>query len=104
MIENMKGNFIKGIGRLKWFATVFSERLKIEIALVKLLHQSSEVNEKRDELYNAIGRRVYDLRGNPERNILKDRIVTEAMEGVEKMEKEIDDLKHRFSDLSRSGI
>jgi hypothetical protein len=104
MLERFKDNFIKGIERIKWFATLFSERLKIEIALMKLLYQSNEMDEKREDLFKTIGRRVYELKENPDKNIFKDRVVLESIEGIEKLEKDMDDLKHRVSELSGAGV
>jgi hypothetical protein len=104
MLERFKDSFIKGIERIKWFATLFSERLKIEIALMKLLYQSSEMDEKREDLFKTIGRRVYELKGTPDKNIFKDRAVLESVEGIEKLEKDMDDLKHRVSELSGAGV
>lgn len=104
MLERLKDNFIKGIERIKWFATIFSERLKIEIAVMKLLYRSNEMDEKREEFFKTIGRRVYELKGNPDKNILKDRTVLESVEEIEKLEKEIDELKHKVSELSGAGV
>ena len=103
MFEKLKESFSSGIARIKWFATVFSERLKIEIAVVKLLYQSDEMNKKREELYRTIGRRVYEFKENPEKNILKDRVVAEAVEGIERLDKSLDELKEKVSEVSGAG-
>jgi hypothetical protein len=103
MIEELRESFSGGIERIKWFATVFSERLKIEIAVVKLLYQSDEMHKKREGLYREIGRRVYELKGNPEKNILKDRAVAEAIEGIEELDKGLDELNRKVSEMSGAG-
>jgi seryl-tRNA synthetase len=103
MYEKLRESFSGGIERIKWFATVFSERLKIEIAVVKLLYQSDEMQKRRDGLYREIGRRVYDLKGNPEKNILKDRAVAEAIEEIEKLDRDLDELSRRVSEMSGAG-
>jgi seryl-tRNA synthetase len=103
MFEKLKESFSSGIARIKWFATVFSERLKIEIAVVKLLYQSDEMEKKREGLYREIGRRVYEFKEKPEKNILKDKVVAEAIEGIEKLEKGLDELKEQVSGVSGAG-
>ncbi len=104
MIERFKDNFMKGVEKLRWFATVFSERLRIEIAVMRLLYRSSEMNRRRDELFVAIGRRVYEFRENPERSVLKDKVVQEAVIEIERVEREMEDLRHRVSEMSGAGI
>ncbi len=46
MLKKVYENFRKGIEKLKWFATLFSERMNIEIAVFKLLYQSDEMAEE----------------------------------------------------------
>jgi seryl-tRNA synthetase len=103
MFEKLRESFSRGIERIKWFSTVFSERLKIEIAIVTLLYQSDEMHKKREELYRDIGRRVYELRGNSEKNIFKDRVAAEAIEVIEKLEKGLDELNRKVSEVSGAG-
>ncbi len=53
----------EGVEKIKWFATLFSERVNIEIAIFKLLYQSDEMTRKRQELLVTIGERVVELKG-----------------------------------------
>jgi len=100
MIERIKENFRDGIYRIKWFASVFAERLKIEIAVVKLLYRSDELEKNKNELLMTIGRRVYELKENPDKNILKDKEVAESLSAIEMLEKDIDEVKQRVSEMS----
>ncbi len=100
MLKRMRENFGRGMDKLKWFATVLSERLKIEIAVMRLLHQSDEMEKSREDLLKTIGQRVYDLRGSHDKNILRDKIVLEALQELEKIGKNIDDLKQKASEMS----
>jgi hypothetical protein len=104
MLKRLKDNFTKGIERVKWFATVFSERLKIEITVIKLLYRSDEMDKRRDELLREIGSRVYELKGHPERNLLKDRVVLESIKEIEKIEKDVNELKQQVSEVSKVGV
>jgi hypothetical protein len=100
MIERIKESFRSGVSRVKWFATVFAERMKVEIAVMGLLYRSGEMEKKKGELLRTIGLRVCELKGSSERNLLKDRTVIEAVEEVEKLEKEMEELKQRASEMS----
>ncbi|MHB8882681.1 MAG: hypothetical protein ACYC69_14380 [Thermodesulfovibrionales bacterium] len=103
MIKELKSDFKKGIGRIQWFSRIFSERLKIEIAIVKLLYRSDDIDQRKDEILLSIGRRVYDLKSNAEKNILMDRQIAEHLAEIERLEKEILELQEKIAELSRVG-
>jgi hypothetical protein len=100
VIERIRENFGIGISRIKWFAAVFADRLKIEVAVIRLLYRSAEMEKKKAGLLRNIGTRVYELRANPDRNILKDKTVIEAVEALVKLEKEMEELKQKASEMS----
>jgi len=104
MLKGIIQNFRDGISRIRWFAAVFSERVKIEIAVIKLMYRSDEMERRRQELFRTIGERVYEVRGNKEKNVYRDKIVVEAVEDIETMEKDIEDLKERASEIHGVGI
>ena len=101
MLKNVYGNLKNGIGKIKWFATLFSERMNIEIAIFKLLYQSDEMAKKREVLLKIIGERVIELKGHAEKNIFRDSDIAGALEEIEKLDKNINDLKGKASDISR---
>lgn len=104
MLKVIIQSFKDGISRIKWFAVVFSERFKIEIAIIKLMYRSDEMERRRQELFRTIGERVYEVRGNTEKNIFRDKVVVDAMADIEKMEKDIEDLKERASEIHGVGV
>ncbi len=101
MLKNVYENLRKGLEKIKWFATLFSERMNMEIAIFKLLYQSEEMAKKRDELLKTIGERVVELKGHGEKNIFRDSVVSGALEEIEKIDKNIDDLRHKAGEISR---
>ncbi len=104
MLKRVMENFKDGLARIRWFATVFSERFRIEIAIIKLMYRSDEMEKKRQELFRTIGERIYESRGNPEKNVLRDKVIVEAMENLEKMEKDIEELKAKVSEIHGMGV
>ncbi len=100
MFRRMRENFGRGTEKLRWFATVLSERLKIEIAVLRLLYQSDEMEKNREYLLKILGQRVYDMRGNTDKNILRDKTVSDTLQELEKIKKNIDELKQKASEMS----
>jgi hypothetical protein len=100
MLKRLKGNFESGVERIKWFSSLFSDRIKIEYSVIRLLHQSEQMEKKKDELMRTIGNRVYELKGYSEGHILKDGIISEALSEIEKIDKEIESTKKKASEIS----
>jgi hypothetical protein len=100
MLKKLKGNFESGIEKIKWFSSLFSDRIKIEYSVIRLLHQSEQMEKKKDELMRTIGNRVYELKGYSEGHVLKDGIISEALSEIEKIDKEIESTKKKASEIS----
>ncbi len=102
MLKRLKKNFDSGIEKIRWFSSVLSERIKIEFLVIKLLFQSDKMERKRDELLNKIGERVYELKENTDRNVLKDRVIVEALTEIEHINSEIEKTKQKAAEISGS--
>lgn len=100
MIKRVKDNFMNGIQQVRWFSSVLSERVKVEMAVVRLLFRSDEMEKKKDLLLRTIGERVYECKGLPDKNVMRDRSIMDAIAGIEQLDKEIEELKHRVSEIS----
>ncbi len=101
MWKKLKNNFDSGVEKIKWLSSLLSERLKIEYLVMKLLYQSEQLEKKRDELIKTIGLRVYEMKEYPDRHILKDRVIIEALNEIEKINNEINMTKKKASEISR---
>lgn len=100
-VRKIIDDFRKGLERLRWFARVFAERLTIEIAIFRLLYESDRTARTRGELLKTIGERVMELKDHRDKNILKDSVVEEAVAEISKLEKTINDLKTKVSEIGR---
>jgi 4-hydroxy-3-methylbut-2-en-1-yl diphosphate synthase IspG/GcpE len=49
----------------------------------------------------AIGQRVIELKGHSDKNIFKDSVIVEATAEIEKLDKNIDELKQKAAEISR---
>jgi hypothetical protein len=103
MLQRLLENFRKGIARTKWVASVFTERVRIEITIIKLLYRSDEMDKKREELLKTIGQRVYDSRTIPDKDIFKDRVVIDALTEIENIERNIGELRQRIAEIGSVG-
>ena len=102
MWKRIKESFDSGAEKIRWFSSLLSERVKIESSVVRLLYQSEQMERKKDELMKNIGQRVYELKGYSERYILKDKIIVEALNELEKISSEIEGKKKKASEISSS--
>jgi len=102
MWKKLKENFDRGIEKIKWFSILLSDRLKIEYSVMKLLYQSEQMKKRRDELMKTIGQRIYELKGHPDRYILKDRVIADALSELEGINSEIESTKKKASEISSS--
>lgn len=100
MWRRVKNNMDSGIEKIKWFSTVLSERMKIEFSVIKLLQEREKKDKDRAEKMRLVGERVFELRNNSEKNIFKDKAITEAMVELERLNAELDDINKKASEMS----
>jgi len=101
MWKRVKDNFDSGIEKVRWFSSLLNERVKIEISLFRLSYHSSEMEKKRAELMKTVGERVFALRNSQERHVLRDPVILEAMNDLERLETEIEDTKKKASEIGK---
>ncbi|HET6515954.1 MAG TPA: hypothetical protein VFG09_12395 [Thermodesulfovibrionales bacterium] len=104
MWQRVKDNLDSGVGKIKWFSSLLNDRMKIEISLVRLLYQSAEMERKRAGLMKVIGERVYELKNGPDKRILRDAAILEALRNLERMDADIEDVKKRAAEISRLEV
>jgi predicted transcriptional regulator len=100
VIKRLRNNFEDGIEKIKWFASLLSDRLKIELSVMKLLRESEQMEKKRDELVKKIGQRVLEMREHAERQVLKDSVIMDTMNQIEKIDQEIGETRKKASEIS----
>jgi hypothetical protein len=101
MVGRIKESFQNGIAKLKWFASLLSDRLKVELSVIKLLHQSSQMEKRKDDLMREIGQRVFELKEYSDRQILTDAAVAAALAEIEHITLEIEQIRKRASEISK---
>lgn len=87
----------KGSQKIIAFAEVFSERVKAELAIVRLRIRIEEMQAQIDELYKAIGKKIVDLKSKGEipktsEQLLNHEEINTAMNELAQLKLEINDL------------
>ncbi len=101
MWKRVKDSLDSGVEKVKWFSSLLNERIKVEISLFKLLFQVSEMEKRRAELMRTIGERTFDLRQGPERQLLRDPVIQEAIADLEKLNAALEDVKKKVSEIEK---
>lgn len=102
MLERLKRSFDSGVEKVRLLASIISERVKVEIAVTKLLWKTSDLEKKRDQLARSVGERVFDLRGRPEVNLLGDQKIKKSVSEMEEVVAEINEIKSRASQIGKA--
>jgi seryl-tRNA synthetase len=100
MFSRIKKDLEGGIEKIKWFASLLSERARVEIMVFKLLYRSEELKNRRDELLKKIGEEVYELKGK-DKNIYANKEVADAIKELETVEPEIKETLEKASEISK---
>ncbi len=99
MFIRLKESFEAGVERLRWFASILSERIKVELAVIKLLWSSSDLEKRREELLKQMGKRVFELRGAGEVNLAEDVKISRPLKELEAVEAELEGLRRQVSEI-----
>ena len=100
MFKRIQESFHKGVEKIKWFSSLISERLKVELSVIKLLHQSDQMEKRKEDLMKEIGRRVFELKEYPDRQGLKDSAIADAVAEIDRITIEIEQIREKASEIS----
>lgn len=98
MLEIIKRDFLQGLKTFKFWAEVLSERVKIELNVLKLISEINRLNIKRDALLNSIGKEVYNLWGS-DFNLKENEKISSLVRQIREIESQIEDKKRKLSEL-----
>jgi hypothetical protein len=93
--------FIGGVQKLRWYASLLSERIHVELALIKLLNDIETVEKKKGDVVLRIGERVLEFKDSPNYDVLTDAEIKSLLHKVESLNEEIRSLKKKADELSK---
>lgn len=99
LLDKVLINLHKGSEKLKRGAAIFSDRIKFELGIVRMRIRINTIRERINELYSQVGRRAATIQDAdaeqmqaPLAHFLKSDDVAPALEEIEKLLKEIDEI------------
>jgi gas vesicle protein len=101
MIDTVKKSLTTGISRVKWVAGFVAERTRAETTAAKLLYERSKIENKIDDLYRDIGRRVMELKSKEDKDVYKDFIVQQALDEVKNLKETADDYRKHATKVNK---
>jgi gas vesicle protein len=93
MINRIKSSFNTGLMRMRWIAVFLAERTKAETSIVKLMYESSKLDDRIDNLHKDIGKRVMELKEKGDESVFQDFQVQQALAEVKNLQEEVEEYK-----------
>lgn len=101
MKDRIRDSLTTGVNRVKWIAKFVAERTKAETSIAKFLYESSKLENKMDDLYRDIGKRVMELKDMEDKDVFKDFIVQQALDEIRNLRETVDDYKKQATDINK---
>lgn len=98
MLEIIKKDFLQGVKTFKFWATVISERIKIELNVLNLIREMNKLNLKKDELLKYIGKEIYDS-WDRDLEVKENEKISSLVRQIREIEIEIEDKRNKFKEL-----
>uniref|UniRef100_A0A7C4EN72 Uncharacterized protein n=1 Tax=Thermodesulfovibrio aggregans TaxID=86166 RepID=A0A7C4EN72_9BACT len=95
MIETIKKNFLQGFKTFKFWAQVLSERIKVEINVLRLIGELSKLTEKKNEILKEIGKEVYENPGE----LTRSEKISNLIKQIKELETVLEEKRKRLNDL-----
>ncbi|MBI4826215.1 MAG: hypothetical protein HY807_07315 [Nitrospirae bacterium] len=101
MIEKIRKSFNDGVANLRWLANFLAERTRAETSIFKLRYESSKLENRIDELYRDVGKRVLEIKEKEEKDVFKDFIILQTIDEIKALRKEIDDYSGKEEEFKK---
>jgi len=100
MLTTIRRSLRGGIDKIKWMSAFLAERTKAETSIARLLYESSRIEDRIDDLYRDIGKRIYELDEKGEATGLKDFLIRRSIDEIRDLKSRIKDYKEKARELS----
>jgi hypothetical protein len=98
MIETIKKDFLQGLKTFKFWASLLSERVKVELNVLKLIGEINRLVGKRDELLKMVGKEVYNSWGSLV-EIKENEKIANSIRQIRELDTEIEDKRKKLAEL-----
>jgi seryl-tRNA synthetase len=100
MYARIKNDLDEGLNKVKWFARLLSERIRIELTVFRLLHKSEELKKKRDIMIKKIGEEAYRM-NKSDKGINPSKDMLDAIKEIDALEPLIKETVDKAAEISR---
>jgi peptidoglycan hydrolase CwlO-like protein len=101
MLGIIRRSIREGLNRIKWMAAFLADRIRAETLIARHLYESSRIEDRIDELYRDIGRRICELDEKGERVSSDDFVIKQAINEIKGLRAMIRDHKEKARELSK---
>ncbi|MBN2653837.1 MAG: hypothetical protein JXR79_01805 [Nitrospirae bacterium] len=101
MYQRIKKDIESAVAQIKWFSSLLSERVRIEIAVFKLMYRSEEIKKRKDELLRIIGAEVYSARESTPDEYTNTEIKNAIIE-LESLDPQIREISEKVQEISKA--
>jgi nickel-dependent lactate racemase len=98
MLEIIKKDILQGLKILNFWTKTISERVKVEINILRVLSEIHKLTEKRDEILKKLGQETYQS-WESFTNLQENEKILIFIRELKEVEKEIEEKKKKLSDL-----
>lgn len=102
MLSKLKNDLENAIGKIKWFATLLSERINIEMMVFKLLYKSENLKKRKEELFRQIGEEIYKMKDKEK--IIHNKNIMDAIKELDNLELQIKESIEKASEISKVTV
>lgn len=103
MIETIQQNIKRAWSRVLEWSNVLSERVRVELAVIGIIKDIKKIEERIEENYKVIGKRLFELRERQEKNVLKDEEIIKCLTEIQRLIQEKDGLLKKASEITEIG-
>lgn len=98
MIDSIKRDLIQGLRTFRFWAQVFSERVKVEINVFRIIGEIHSLHERRDELLRELGKEAIDNWSNI-KNLEENERVHSLIRKIKELDEKIEENKRKIKEL-----
>ncbi len=100
MLDIIQENFKRAWSKFLTWSGLISERVRVELALIRILEDLKKIDHRIGELYQITGKRLFELKERQEKNILKDEEINNALSEIQRLIEEKERLLRRASEIT----
>ncbi len=100
MWTRIRESFDNGTKQLQWYASLLSDRVRVELTIFKLYGALEKLERKKGVIMKSLGEEVVNLSTQPVTDVYEQKAIKEAIREIQDLDRQIDEIKKEASDVS----